>query len=86
MSNLNFFQVMLLDSSLQLHPPALVILSALNALLVGLLRGSPSGEWVVGGVVVPCFIKHQLPPLFVGLAMLSLPGLRMQAVLPSHQH
>ena len=62
-------QAMLLDSSLQLPPPVLVIHSPSDVLLVGISMESPSGEWV-RAVSVPYYTLH-LTPILVELAVFS---------------
>ena len=80
-------QVLLLDSSLHLFPPVLVIPSPSDVLL-GTGMESPSGEWM-GAVSVICYIAQQVPLVLVGLAVLSQLHLWLgleQVLLPSHQH
>ena len=82
-----YLQEMLLDSSLQLLSPVLMIPSLLLALLLETSMGSPPGEWV--GTVSVTWYTDQLQLQFVGQAM-SLKlilGLGLgQTLLLSYQH
>ena len=78
---------MLLDSSLHLPPPVLVISSPSDVLLLETGMGPSSGEWV-GAVSVPCNVDLRPPP-FVDQAMSSQLDLGVdfvKTVLHSHQH
>ena len=79
---------MLLDSSLHLPPPVLVIPSPSDVQLRGTVMESPSGEWV-GAVNVLCYTVQQVPLVHVELAVLSQLQLELgleQVLLPIHQH
>ena len=82
-------QVMLLDSSVHLSPPVLVIPLPSDVMLLGTGMGSPSGEWV-GAVIVPWYTAQQVPHLHVDQAVpLQLylgQSLEQQILLPIHQH
>ena len=84
------FQVMLLDSSLHLPPPVLMIPSPSHVLLLETGMESPSGEWV-GITSVRYYTVQQVPLVLVGSQAVLLPsqlglGLEQQVLLPSHQH
>ena len=79
-------QVMLLDSSLDLPPPVLVVPLSSDVLLLGTGMGTPFGEWV-GAVSVLWYTDQHL--LVVDQTMFSKQGLKLgleQMVLPTHQH
>jgi len=83
-------QVMLVDSSLQLHPPVPVIPSPSAVLLLGTIMESPSGEWMGTMLSVPfctaMLVTLRLSLILAGLVVISQLGLMLLVRLPSHQH
>ena len=82
-------QVMLLDSSLKLSPPVLVIHSPSDVMLLETGVVSLSGAWVAA-VSVPWYIAQQMSIVNVDLTWPSQQGLELsleqQMLLCSHQH
>ena len=88
-NSIGYLQTMLLGSSLRLPPPALVIPSPSDVLLVETVLERPSGEWVGVTSTRVFYYMEGLLPLLVGLAIISWLYLSLgleQMLLHSHQY
>ena len=88
-NSIGYLQTMLLGSSLHLPPPALVIPSPSDVLLVETVLEWPSGDWVGVTSTGVFYFMEGLLPLLAGLAIFSWLYLRLgleKMLLHSHQY